>query len=80
MDPAKKEFADLLKSVGWSQSKAAELLHISPSAVNHLVNPKHGNKPSRRTLHILRTLVDAEKSGRSVLVEDIENNLKKTEQ
>ena len=80
MDPLKKEFTDLLKRTGWNQTEAAERLRITRSAVNHLLNPKHKNRPSDRTLFILKSYVDAIEQGIPVSDFDNEKTAEKTEQ
>ena len=49
MHPDKQEFKRLVDLTGWSKSEAARRLHKTPSAINHLLNPAHPNKPSFAT-------------------------------
>jgi hypothetical protein len=61
MDPAKAEFKRLIEMMEWSQTEAARRLYKTPSAINHLVNPYHPNKPSQTTLQLLKLIVVGER-------------------
>jgi hypothetical protein len=61
MDPEKAEFKGLIEIMGWSQTEAARRLYKTPSAVNHLVNPDHPNKPSQTTLQLLKLIIASER-------------------
>jgi hypothetical protein len=57
MDPIKAEFKRLMDLMGWSQTEAARRLRKTPSAINHLVNPDHPNKPSQTTMQLLKLII-----------------------
>jgi hypothetical protein len=61
MDPNKAEFKGLVELMGWSQSEAARRLRKTPSAINHLVNPDHPNKPTPETMHLLKLIIASER-------------------
>jgi transcriptional regulator with XRE-family HTH domain len=61
MDPEKAEFKRLIELMGWSQTEAARRLHKSPSAINHLVNPAHPNKPTRTMMQLLHIIMASER-------------------
>jgi len=61
MDPIKVEFKRLVELMGWSQTMAARRLHKTPSAINHLVNPDHPNKPSPTTMQLLKVIIAGER-------------------
>lgn len=61
MDPEKAEFKRLIELMGWSQTEAARRLHKSPSAINHLVNPAHPNKPTRTMMQLLKVIMASER-------------------
>ena len=54
MDARKAEFDKLVKIMGWSQTVAAQKLGKTPSAINHLLNPHHPNRPTIATMILLR--------------------------
>jgi hypothetical protein len=57
MDAQKAEFKRLIEIMGWSQTEAAKRLAKTPSAINHLVNPDHPNKPTQTTLRLLKLII-----------------------
>jgi transcriptional regulator with XRE-family HTH domain len=59
----KAEFKRLIESMGWSQTEAARRLRKRPSAINHLVNPDHPNKPTATTMELLRPIIARERPG-----------------
>ncbi|MGA2748845.1 MAG: hypothetical protein ABSG59_08725 [Verrucomicrobiota bacterium] len=61
MEPEKAEFRRLIGMMEWSQSEAARRLHKTPSAINHLVNPTHPNKPTQTTLQLLKLIIASER-------------------
>ncbi|HEV7927701.1 MAG TPA: helix-turn-helix transcriptional regulator [Verrucomicrobiae bacterium] len=61
MDPTKVEFKRLVELMGWSQTMAARRLHKTPSAINHLINPDHPNKPSPTTMQLLKVIIAGER-------------------
>jgi len=61
MDPSKAEFKRLIDIMGWSQTEAAKRLAKTPSAINHLVNPDHPNKPTQTTLRLLKLTIARER-------------------
>jgi hypothetical protein len=61
MNPEKAEFKRLIELMEWSQSEAARRLHKTPSAINHLVNPDHSNKPTQTTLQLLKLIMASER-------------------
>jgi len=63
MDPSKAEFKRLIEIMGWSQTEAARELGNTPSAINHLVNPDHPNKPTQTTLRLLKLIIARERPG-----------------
>ena len=63
MDASKEEFKRLLELSGWSQTEAAGKLGKTPSAINHLLNPDHPNKPQETTLRLMKLLIARERGG-----------------
>jgi hypothetical protein len=61
MHPNKQEFKRLVELMGWSKSEAARRLHKTPSAINHLLNPDHPNKPTGTTMELLRHIMAQER-------------------
>ncbi len=61
MDPLKEDFKRLIEIMGWSQTEAARRLAKTPSAINHLVNPDHPNKPTQTTLRLLKLIIARER-------------------
>jgi len=61
MNPVKAEFKRLIRLMGWSQTEAARRLRKTPSAINHLLNPDHPNKPSPTTMQLLKIIIDSER-------------------
>src|SRR5580692_11707976 len=61
MDPEKAEFKRLIELMGWSQTEAARRLRNSPSAINHLVNPDHPNKPTQTMMQLLKLIIASER-------------------
>jgi transcriptional regulator with XRE-family HTH domain len=61
MDTLKPEFKRLIEIMGWSQTEAAAKLGKTPSAINHLLNPDHPNKPTKTTLRLLKLLISRER-------------------
>ena len=61
MDQKKAQFKRLIELMGWSQTEAARWLHKTPSAINHLVNPGHPNKPTQTTLLLLKLIIARER-------------------
>src|ERR1700683_3539632 len=61
MDALKAEFKRLIEIMGWSQTEAARQLSKTPSAINHLVNPDHPNKPTQTTLRLLKLIIARER-------------------
>jgi plasmid maintenance system antidote protein VapI len=61
MDLLKAEFKRLIETMGWSQTEAAKRLAKTPSAINHLVNPDHPNKPTQTTLRLLKLTIARER-------------------
>lgn len=57
MDPAKIEFIELLKTLGWTQAEAARQLCMTSSAVNQIVNPSSPVRPSPVTMRLLKLIV-----------------------
>lgn len=47
--------------MAWSQSEAARRLHKTPSAINHLLNPDHPNKPTETTMELLKLIIARER-------------------
>lgn len=60
MEPEKAEFKRLIELMGWSQSEAARHLHKTPSAINHLLNPNHSNRPTPTTMQLLKLIIARE--------------------
>jgi transcriptional regulator with XRE-family HTH domain len=60
MDPAKTEFKRLIELLGWSQTEAARRLRKTPSAINHLLNPEHSNKPTQTMMQLLKLIIASE--------------------
>lgn len=61
MDTLKTEFKRLIEIMGWSQTEAAAKLGKTPSAINHLLNADHPNKPTKTTLRLLKLLIARER-------------------
>src|SRR5271154_6057253 len=61
MDPEKAEFKRLVEIMGWSQTEAARRLHKTPSAINHLVNTDHPNKPTQTMMQLLKLIIASER-------------------
>jgi hypothetical protein len=61
MNALKAEFKRLIGIMGWSQSEAAKRLGKTPSAINHLVNHDHPNKPTQTTLRLLKMIIARER-------------------
>ena len=61
MDPEKAEFKRLMELMGWSQTEAARRLRKTPSAINHLVNPDHPNKPTQTMMQLLKLIIASER-------------------
>jgi len=61
MDPEKAEFKRLIDLMGWTQSEAARRLRKTPSAINHLVNPDHPNRPTQTMLQLLKLIIASER-------------------
>ncbi|HUD45273.1 MAG TPA: hypothetical protein VMR33_00505 [Candidatus Baltobacteraceae bacterium] len=61
MDPLKAEFKRLIEIMGWSQTETAKRLAKTASAINHLVNPDHPNKPTQTTLRLLKLIIARER-------------------
>ena len=61
MDAEKAEFKRLIELMGWSQTEAARRLHKTPSAINHLINPEHSNKPTQTTMQLLKLIIASER-------------------
>ncbi len=61
MDAEKAEFKRLMDLMGWSQTEAARRLHKTPSAINHLINPEHPNKPTQTTMQLLKLIIASER-------------------
>jgi hypothetical protein len=61
MHPDKAELKRLIELMGWSKSEAARRLHKTPSAINHLVNPDHRNKPTGTMMELLRLIIARER-------------------
>jgi len=61
MDADKAEFKRLVELMGWSQTETARRLAKSPSAVNHLLNPDHPNRPAASTLRLLKLVIATER-------------------
>ena len=61
MDALKAEFKKLVEAMGWSQTETARHLAKSPSAINHLLNPDHPNRPSESTLRLLKMIIASER-------------------
>ena len=47
--------------MGWSQTEAARRLHKTPSAINHLVNPAHSNKPTETMMQLFKLIIASER-------------------
>jgi hypothetical protein len=47
--------------MGWSQTEAARRLRNTPSAINHLVNPDHPNKPTQTMMQLLKLIIASER-------------------
>jgi hypothetical protein len=63
MDAHKAEFKRLVETMGWSQTETARKLAKSPSAINHLLNPDHPNRPTETTLRLLKLIIAQERPG-----------------
>jgi len=63
MHPAKAEFKRLIELMGWSQTEAGRRLRKTPSAINHLVNPGHRNKPTATMMELLKVIIAKERPG-----------------
>jgi hypothetical protein len=61
MDAEKAEFKRLIELMGWTQTVAAQRLRKTPSAVNHLVNPNHPNKPTKTMMQLLKLIIASER-------------------
>jgi plasmid maintenance system antidote protein VapI len=61
MDALKSEFKRLIEIMAWSQTEAAKRLGKTPSAINHLVNPDHSNKPTETTIRLLKLIIARER-------------------
>src|SRR5580693_8307126 len=61
MDPEKTQFKRLIELMGWSQTEAARRLRKTPSAINHLVNPDHPNKPTQTMMQLLKLIIASER-------------------
>jgi plasmid maintenance system antidote protein VapI len=61
MDSEKVEFKRLMDLMGWSQTEAARRLRKTPSAINHLVNPDHPNKPTQTMMQLLKLIIASER-------------------
>ena|SRR5665213_1462834 len=61
MDPKKAQFKRLIELMGLSQTEAARRLHITPSAINHLVNPDHPNKPTKSLMQLFKFIIVRER-------------------
>jgi hypothetical protein len=61
MDPEKAEFKRLIDLMGWSQTESARRLRKTPSAINHLVNPDHPNKPTETMMQLLKLIIASER-------------------
>jgi plasmid maintenance system antidote protein VapI len=61
MDTLKAEFKRLIEIMGWSQTEAARQLSKTPSAINHLVNPDHPNKPTKTMMQLLKWIINQER-------------------
>lgn len=61
MDAEKEEFGRLIELMGWSQSEAARRLRKTPSAINHLLNSNHPNRPTQTTLQLLKLIIASER-------------------
>jgi plasmid maintenance system antidote protein VapI len=61
MDAEKEEFKRLIDLMGWSQTEAARRLHKTPSAINHLLNPNHPNKPTQTMMQLLKLIITSER-------------------
>jgi hypothetical protein len=61
MQPDKAEFKRMVELMGWSKSEAARRLHKTPSAINHLLNPGHPNKPTGTMMALLRHIMARER-------------------
>jgi hypothetical protein len=57
MDPKKAQFKRLIELMGWSQTEAARRLYITPSAINHLVNPDHPNRPTKTIMQLFKHII-----------------------
>ena len=64
MNAQKTEFKKLIEIAGWSQTEVAKRLGKTPSAINHLLNPKHPNKPTQTTMRLLKMIVARERPER----------------
>ena len=62
MRATKAEFKRLIAIMGWSQTEAARRLCKTPSAINHLVNPDHLNKPDQTTMALLKLIIARERT------------------
>jgi hypothetical protein len=61
MHPDKQEFKRLVELMGWSKSETARRLHKTPSAINHLLNPDHPNKPTGTMIELFRLIIARER-------------------
>ena len=61
MDTDKEEFRRLIELMGWSQTEAARRLRKTPSAINHLLNPNHPNKPTQTMMQLLKLIIASER-------------------
>jgi hypothetical protein len=80
MHPAKAEFKRLIELMGWSQTEAGRRLRKTPSAINHLVNPGHRNKPTATMMELLKVIIAKERpgiiDGQTIEVKDAVNGAK----
>ncbi len=61
MDLEKEEFKRLIELMGWTQTEAARRLRKTPSAINHLLNPNHPNKPTQTMMQLLKLIIASER-------------------
>jgi hypothetical protein len=51
----------MMEVMGWNQTETARHLHMTPSAVNHIINPNHPTRPSLTTIQLFKLLLARDK-------------------
>jgi transcriptional regulator with XRE-family HTH domain len=73
MDEQKSEFIKLIRLMGWTQTEAGRKLGKTPSAINHLLNPMHPNKPTLTTMLLLKMYVNERNAVESDLIQQLKD-------